>query len=322
MSDAQDESGKEQTKAKDEVVMDEVVEERPVVTKKSGFTGFVITLVLLSGAAGAAWYYQSMWWPQVQDGTQQAQIKVQQAQAWLNDLFSFGKEDEAVVVSMPKVEPSKTNEENSKPNYVVAAISDPEPVVEKEQHDIVKEESPAAKDEELSKKPAVDVIDTKESAKDIEESAEVVVDESAVMLEPVTNKEEMVVPEIVAAELIGMESEAETPVVEVKRSAVNLTYARQAFWQRDLPKAEALYKEQIKTAEINADSWGELGNVYYLQAKWQQAATAYTEAALILLKKGNFPQAMFLRYIVIGLDPAQAQRIDEYLQTLQAPLHG
>jgi len=318
MSDAQDESGKEQTKVKDEVVMDEVVEERPVVTKKSGFTGFVITLVLLSSAAGAAWYYQSMWWPQVQDGTQQAQIKVQRAQAWLNDLFTFGKEDESVAVSMPKVEPSKTNEENSKPNYVVAAIPDPEPVVEKEQHDIVKEESPAVKDEELSKKPAVDVIDTKATTKVIEEP----VNESAVMLGPAITKDAMVAPEIVAAESIEMESAVEMPVVEVKRSGVNLTYARQAFWQRDLPKAEALYKEQIKMAEINADSWGELGNVYYLQAKWQQAATAYTEAALILLKKGNFPQAMYLRYIVIGLDPAQAQRIDEYLQTLQAPLHG
>ena len=115
---------------------------------------------------------------------------------------------------------------------------------------------------------------------------------------------------------------AEKTVSPMPKKSVDLAQARQAFWQRDLPKAEALYKQQIETAKPDANSWGELGNIYYLQAKWKQAAAAYTEAALLLLDKGDFPQAMFMRYIVTGLDPAQTQRIDERLEALQAPING
>ena len=117
------------------------------------------------------------------------------------------------------------------------------------------------------------------------------------------------------------QEQVKEPAPVKAKQEIDLAQARQAFWQRDLPKAEALYKQQIETAHANANSWGELGNIYYLQAKWQLAARAYTEAALLLLDKGDFPQAMFMRYIVMGLDPVQVKRIDERVKALQAPLN-
>lgn len=334
MNDAQDKSLQEDPEVNEEVMLDEVVESRPVVKKKSGFLGFLIVLLLLVGAAGAAWYYQSMWLPQVKDGAKQAQIKVQQAQVWLNNLFSFGEEKDRMAAPTPKTKPAETVVEDSKPSYVVAAISEPKPVTAEK----VEEDNKALENKVIVTEPVSEVIETEtanatqETATAIQEASEtdeVVAMVEAVVEEPVAIKEEKVVTENVTSQAVESKvpsAEIETPAMkllaETKRPAVDLAGARQAFWQRDLPKAEALYKEQIKNSQVDADSWGELGNIYYFQAKWQLAATAYTEASLILLDKGDYPQAMFLRYIVLGLDPVQAKRINERLQALQAPLQG
>ena len=339
MNDAQDKSLQEDPEINEEVVMDEVAESRPVEKKKSGFLGFLIVLLLLVAAGGASWYYQSMWLPQVQDGAQQvqgvakqAQLKMQQAKAWLDDSLSFGKKSEPVIVAEPKI-----SKENNKPKYVVAAISEPTPVVEEK----VEEDNKPLENNVVVTESVPEVIETETVTATQEASepsitpAESVVSETddvvamveAVIEEPVVTKEENVVPENVTSQIVENKNSitvTETPAMkllaETKRPAVDLADARQAFWQRDLPKAEALYKEQIKNAQVDSDSWGELGNIYYFQAKWQLAATAYTEASLILLDKGDYPQAMFLRYIVMGLDPVQGKRIDERLQALQAPL--
>ena len=350
MSDAQDKSLQkdpeiESTDVSEEVVMDEVSEDRSVSKKKSGFTGFLITLVLLSGAAGAGWYYQSMWLPQVKDsaaqvknGAEQAQLtiesKVQQAQAWLNDLLSFDKGRDRMAAPMPKQEPVETTIESSKPNYVVAAISDPVPEPSLELKSDAKEEVVVVEGS-VTSEPEEQVNEVAEVAAEIENPAVAVVVTEPVVVE--VNEAPAPVAEVVAAvgeevhapiaveskvSVVASEVPAIKPAQEIKRGVVNLAEARQAFWQRDLPKAEALYKKQINSSVADADSWGELGNIYYFQAKWQLAATAYTEAALLLLNKGDFPQAMFLRYIVTGLDPTQVRRIDERVQALQAPLKG
>lgn len=339
MNDAQDKSLQEDPEAKEEVVMDEVAESRPVEKKKSGFLGFLIVLLLLVGAAGAAWYYQSMWFPQVKDGAKQAQIKVHQAQAWLNNLFLFGEEKDRMAAPMPKTKPAETVAEDSKPGYVVAAIAEPKPVAEEK----VEEDSKTLENKVVVTEPVVEVLETETVTATLEapeaematqdvsetptasvasEADEVVAMVEAVAEEPVVTKPENVTAEVVEnkASITVNETPAAKLLADTKRPTAELARARQAFWQRDLPKAEALYKEQIKISQVDADSWGELGNIYYLQAKWQLAATAYTEASLILLEKGDYPQAMFLRYIVMGLDSVQARRIDQRLQALQAPL--
>lgn len=102
----------------------------------------------------------------------------------------------------------------------------------------------------------------------------------------------------------------------------SLAQARQAFWARDLTAAENLYHELLNREPAATDAWGELGNLYYGQAKWQQAAKAYTEAAIQLLDQGQYSQAMFLHYVVRGLDSAQAARIDEKMRAMQAAPQG
>ncbi|MCK4742582.1 MAG: hypothetical protein KAT25_02045 [Sulfuriflexus sp.] len=356
MSDAQDKSLQEDpemgsTDASEEVVMDEVAEDRSVSKKKSGFIGFLITLVLLSGAAGAGWYYQSMWFPQVKEGAEQiksgaeqaqlkVELKVQQAQAWLNDLLSFGKGRDRMAAPTPKQEPVETTAESSKPNYVIAAISDPKAELKSD----AKEEVVAVEDSVVTSEAEQKVVEpVNEVVEIIAEIENVEVTEAeekpgveVVVIEPVVAEESTLVTEeaAVVAEkasaptvesktlVVASEVPAVKPLQEIKRNVVNLAEARKAFWQRDLPKAEALYKKQINSSVADADSWGELGNIYYFQAKWKLAAKAYTEAAILLLNKGDFPQAMFLHYIVTGLDPIQVKRIDEHVQALQAPLKG
>jgi hypothetical protein len=110
-----------------------------------------------------------------------------------------------------------------------------------------------------------------------------------------------------------VEAVAEQTVIE----EMSLTEARQAFWARDMPKAERLYRIITTADKADIHAWGELGNIYYLQSRWQDAAAAYTEVAINLIDKGDIPQAMYLLQVVARLDAKQAQRIHEHLRSQQ-----
>lgn len=130
-----------------------------------------------------------------------------------------------------------------------------------------------------------------------------------------------VVNEATMAETMQMQAKAPAPAVVGELKAI-LTQARQAFWARDLVKAEELYRTLIEREPTATDAWGELGNIYYGQAKWQQAAEAYAEAAIQLLEQGQYSQAMFLHYLVRGLDRGQAARIDAKTRAMQVTPQG
>jgi len=328
-----------------EVAMDEVVEERPAA-KKTSYLGTIIFLILLALIAGAAWYFQSMWLPQTKQTYQQVRTQV-------NDFISPKKVDP---MAAPGLDSVKQADSDDKSEYAVSAIIDPvekteEPMAASAVEDVVpvvpavpveevasaSEKSAKESTEGVEEKSAVEEKPTAEEKPaaemesvaqatfidDAEATKESTETEPATETEPVTeNAKQDSEPAVAADDAMEQSASENKPVMENKKHKVDLAEARQAFWQRNLPKAEALYKQQIENAKANADSWGELGNVYYLQAKWQQAAIAYTEAALLLLNKGDFPQAMYMRYIVVGLDPVQAKRIDDHVKALQAPLKG
>lgn len=115
-----------------------------------------------------------------------------------------------------------------------------------------------------------------------------------------------------------VEAVAEQKVAE----ETSLNDARQAFWARDMAKAERLYQKITNTDEDNIHAWGELGNIYFQQSRWQDAAAAYTEVALRLVDKGDIPQAMYMQQLVSRLDGKQAQRIHERLSSRQAGPQG
>ena len=67
--------------------------------------------------------------------------------------------------------------------------------------------------------------------------------------------------------------------------------ARQAFWNKNLDAAVLNYMALLETdAAGDADIHGELGNVYYAAGRWQEAGSAYYEAAVRLLDRGEVNQ--------------------------------
>lgn len=99
------------------------------------------------------------------------------------------------------------------------------------------------------------------------------------------------------------------------QDAASLNGARHAFWAGDVAGAEQRYRDITSADKGNINAWGELGNIYFLQSRWQEAAGAYTEAALRLIEAGQLRQAAYLHVLVIQMDPAQAARIDAQLQS-------
>ncbi len=308
-----------------EVVMDEVAEQRPD-TKKCSYTGTIIFLVFIALIAGAGWYFQSMWLPQVKQ-------TYRQAQTMMHNFISPQKVDPMAAPTMSEHD-SNDNVESAKQEdaqeHVVSVIAEPKVVVETKS--VVEE---IAEDSTAIGEPQKEtlVTESKEVAENEKSELEANVEVEAKIEQKASLDDHQDVkvtfvgePVVTKVEIKETEIAIDQPVTKSRLNVIkpdnDLTAARQAFWQRDLPKAEALYKQQISNDNASANSWGELGNIYYLQAKWQQAAFAYTEAALFLLDKGDFPQALFLRYIVSGLDPEQVKRIDQRLRALQAPVGG
>ncbi|MDH5710426.1 MAG: tetratricopeptide repeat protein [Gammaproteobacteria bacterium] len=92
-----------------------------------------------------------------------------------------------------------------------------------------------------------------------------------------------------------------------------LVMARQAFWVRNFQDSEKRYLDIIGLDDGDADIYGELGNVYYSQGKWQQAGKAYYEAAIRLLASNgdaqNSDRVSYLLRVIQGLDTDSAEKL-------------
>jgi len=104
--------------------------------------------------------------------------------------------------------------------------------------------------------------------------------------------------------------------LSIGEASTSIDDARKAFWDRDLVEAERLYLILTTYDDANVDTWGELGNIYYQQAKWKDAANAYAEVALRLIDKKDMQQAAFFHHMVSQMDPEQSARINEHLRSL------
>jgi tetratricopeptide (TPR) repeat protein len=103
--------------------------------------------------------------------------------------------------------------------------------------------------------------------------------------------------------------------ISVKESWVT---ARKSFYQRDYEKSIQSYQEVIDNTEDNFDAYGELGNVYFNQGKKQQAASAYFEAAAILIKKGQVNRAQSLMGLLRHLDKAKAEELQALIESARS----
>jgi len=113
-----------------------------------------------------------------------------------------------------------------------------------------------------------------------------------------------------------VEDDVATLPVEVKDSDASserdiLISARNAFNQGEINKSEILYIELTQLEQDNPDAFGELGNVYYSQGKWEQAGQAYYDAADRLMADGNYEQVTYLQQVIKGLSPEYAEKLSQ-----------
>ena len=104
----------------------------------------------------------------------------------------------------------------------------------------------------------------------------------------------------------GRVIDASQASASVKESWVT---ARKSFYQRNYEKSEQSYQNVIDSTEDNFDAYGELGNVYFNQGKNRQAASAYFEAAAILVRKGQVNRAKSLMGLLRHLDKSKADEL-------------
>ncbi|NOQ90184.1 MAG: hypothetical protein GQ549_04490 [Gammaproteobacteria bacterium] len=91
--------------------------------------------------------------------------------------------------------------------------------------------------------------------------------------------------------------------------------ARKSFFQREYELSEKNYQKVIDDTTDNFDAYGELGNVYFNQGKKQQAASAYFEAASILVRKGEVGRARSLMGLLRQLDKVKASELQALIDS-------
>ena len=74
---------------------------------------------------------------------------------------------------------------------------------------------------------------------------------------------------------------------------------------------EKLYIELTQLEQDNPDAFGELGNVYYSQGKWNEAGQAYYQAAVRLITEGNHNQVAYLHRVIKGLNAEHAEKLSQ-----------
>ena len=92
-----------------------------------------------------------------------------------------------------------------------------------------------------------------------------------------------------------------------------LISARNAFNQGAMIESEKFYLELTDLDQDNADFFGELGNVYYAQGKWDEAGQAYYEAAVRLISEGNQNQVGYLHRVIKGLNAEHAEKLSQLM---------
>jgi Flp pilus assembly protein TadD len=86
--------------------------------------------------------------------------------------------------------------------------------------------------------------------------------------------------------------------------------ARESYWLRDFEAAEQHYRKLTQIDPDNPDGYGEMGNMYFSQGNWEQAAAAFYEAGTRLLKQGHVLQAQQMVEVIRGLNGPQAEDLE------------
>jgi hypothetical protein len=111
------------------------------------------------------------------------------------------------------------------------------------------------------------------------------------------------------------ETEGEIPAAKPQERAYQLlAAAREAYWLRDYDIAESKYINLTRLEPDNPDGYGELGNMYFSQGQWDQAASAYYEAGVRLVGQGLLEQAEELVAVIRGLNGTHADDLERKIE--------
>jgi len=89
--------------------------------------------------------------------------------------------------------------------------------------------------------------------------------------------------------------------------------AREEYHRGNIDVSIRNYKEVIATSADNYDAYGELGNVYLSRGSDKEAASAYFEAAAILVKIGLVGRASSLLPMLDRLDRSKAEELNQLI---------
>lgn len=137
-----------------------------------------------------------------------------------------------------------------------------------------------------------------------------------------TGAENLSVPETAQAADTGQAEAVPTPAENAPAVTDTTSYsvlaaAREAYWLRDYALAEQKYQDLIALQPDNPDGYGELGNMYFSQGAWEQAAAAYYEAGVRLADQGYVREARQLVEVIRGLNGTQADVLAEKVQSAE-----
>jgi len=129
--------------------------------------------------------------------------------------------------------------------------------------------------------------------------------------------EEKFVPVEIEKQLNNVDEQGKVidPALASEEVRKNWVTARKSFYQRNYEQSEKSYQQVIDSTEDNFDAYGELGNVYFNQGKNKQAASAYYEAAAILVKKGQVNRARSLMGLLRHLDRTKADELQKLIDS-------
>ncbi|TYB81394.1 hypothetical protein [Maritimibacter fusiformis] len=96
--------------------------------------------------------------------------------------------------------------------------------------------------------------------------------------------------------------------------ATAINAARAAYWAGDIAGARAQLIALAGAHPDNPDLKGELGNLHFSQRDYPAAATAYLEAANLLIAQDQFARAGGLLPVLRQIDPGKAETLAARLQ--------
>ncbi|MDH3980845.1 MAG: hypothetical protein OEU91_10095 [Gammaproteobacteria bacterium] len=151
-----------------------------------------------------------------------------------------------------------------------------------------------------------------EAVPEVVETLEVVAEEAEPVADTVTETPPDTIRDAATDQVDEVPAPTTAPAAAEGVSAYQvLAAAREAYWLRDYALAEQKYQDLIALEPDNPDGYGELGNMYFSQGGWEQAAAAYYEAGVRLVDQGLIREARQLVEVIRGLNGTQADALEQ-----------